>query len=53
MKRAPAATSFKRQAKKTVDAMRKALHNLVSLLLTQQRKTGGARRVVDSGAAGG
>jgi hypothetical protein len=26
--------------------MRKVLHNLVSLLLTQQRKTGGARREV-------
>ncbi|MGN6086888.1 hypothetical protein [Trinickia sp.] len=40
---APAATSFKRYAKKTVDAMQEVLHNLVSLLLTQQRKTGGAR----------
>jgi hypothetical protein len=45
---APAATSFKRSAKKTVDAMQKVLHNLVSLLLTQQRKTGGARREVSS-----
>jgi hypothetical protein len=29
------------RSEKTVDAMRKVLHNLASLLLTQQRKTGG------------
>jgi hypothetical protein len=28
--------------------MQKVLHNLASLLLTQQRKTGGARREVSS-----
>jgi hypothetical protein len=31
-------------AKKTVDEMQKVLHNLVSLLLTQQRKTGGTEK---------
>jgi hypothetical protein len=36
------------EAKKTVDAMQTTLHNLVSLLLTQQRKTGGARERVFS-----
>jgi hypothetical protein len=53
LKRAPATTSFKRRAKKTVDAMQTTLHNLVSLLLMQQRKTGGAREQVSLGAAGG
>jgi hypothetical protein len=33
--------------------MQKVLHNLASLLLTQQRKTGGARREVFLGAVDG
>jgi hypothetical protein len=33
---------FERSIKKPVDDLLKRLHNLISLLLTQQRKTGGA-----------
>jgi hypothetical protein len=33
------------ESKKTVDEAKRSLHNLVSLLLTQQRKTGGAEVV--------
>jgi hypothetical protein len=33
------------ESKKTVDEAKQSLHNLVSLLLTQQRKTGGTEVV--------
>jgi hypothetical protein len=33
------------ESKKTVDEAKRSLHNLVSLLLTQQRKTGGTEVV--------